>query len=652
MDVNSNIIFSLDTEGEFVILNSDKLYENVSVIKNYIEDVTINEGTIYREFRWSSDSFDYSNWIELTEENLQQITSANFFVDFKYTLQTAGNVVIRSVVLDVEYDNCTDKNWVPNNIAYPKEKGSRHYPLRVRPFTFNPYKQNQSIKLHKDLSYMMNNLHGHDVVYFRSAPQQRNRDVLLGEYTISFVEDPICVKVLVPNNDFPDNKVNYGMFGVDFELPFEVHLDKRYFESIFGHNKHPQKMDIIYFPLNNRIYEITSSSLVRDFMQEPVYWKASLIKYQPKASRIESTDIKDIIGDMTTGIEELFGKEIEGQMEKITIKQHSKDKSSKFDPIREYLDPNLLVEEYNLENAYTTISQYYYNLSTLYKEKKEYTTGIRYKITSSLLENEDRMYTCWFKEIYERPLEKDVLLIDRNETNELTIYFRYGIPNLKESQWLEIYDKKTAGFSLFGEITYVNYDPSALKVKMLVPPYHLELMDTNYPDWQAFTSLMGRNYFRRNFIDGYNKETEKGILIDTFNGKWIRVVINDKFYWYPLNIELNSEEYYGLIVSFSNKFKQLCIYIYRINNNKDTSLNCIYKNIINNITNEEYETGVKYEIKSSNLYLTNIRLMKNLLEEEKHSLWLNQNIIKDSDLGLIIDNAIPKLRLPYIGNVK
>ena len=73
---------------------------------------------------------------------------------------------------------------------------------------------------------------------------------------------------------------------------------------------------------------------------------------------------------------------------------------------------------------------------------------------------------------------------------------------------------------------------------------------------------------------------------------------------------------------------------------------------INNINIEERSILSKYELKNSSLKLTNIRLLRDTIEEEKHSLWLNRNIVRDSDLAIIIDNAIPKMRLPYMGQAK
>ena len=126
---------------------------------------------------------------------------------------------------------------------------------------------------------MVNKVFGLEANYYSVQPQGRGKDVILREYTLFNVVDEKCVKILVPQNQFPDNKINFDPFGLQFEDVFEVQMDKRYFESIFGRGSQPRKRDIIYFPLTNRIYEINSTYLFRDFMQAPVYFKMELKKY-------------------------------------------------------------------------------------------------------------------------------------------------------------------------------------------------------------------------------------------------------------------------------------------------------------------------------------------------------------------------------------
>jgi hypothetical protein len=107
---------------------------------------------------------------------------------------------------------------------------------------------------------------------------------------------------------FPDNKLNMGPFGPDFEIPFEIQVDKDYFQKIFGEGTGPQKRDVIHFPRTGRVYEVSSSYLFRDFMNEPLYFKVMLIKWLPK-SNVDQSESLNNLEAFTVSASKLFGKE-------------------------------------------------------------------------------------------------------------------------------------------------------------------------------------------------------------------------------------------------------------------------------------------------------------------------------------------------------
>jgi hypothetical protein len=59
-----------------------------------------------------------------------------------------------------------------------------------------------------------------------------------------------------------------------------------------------------------------------------------------------------------------------------------------------------------------------------------------------------------------------------------------------------------------------------------------------------------------------------------------------------------------------------------------------------------------YKIITSPLYISNIRLFKQMIDIDKQSIVLNQNIVRDAQLAHIIDNAQPLLKLPKFANRK
>lgn len=650
--------FILDNKDDFVILKSKDPYNKVISINSIVETIVSSTGTIKKEFRWSIDSATFSQWIILTLENLQDLIKydkdVKFWVEYKYTLLTAGHFEITSTTLNVTMFDDRMNNFVPLPIAFSVETGNGYHPLNIKPFSFNPYKNNNkpALRLQKDLSFIVQNMYGHDVTYFRAVPDIRSRDVILGEWTLYNVSDPVCAKILIPNNDIPDGKFMFEMMGIEFEAPLEVHIDKRYFEYLFGEGTFPQKRDIIHIPLTNRMMEVNSSQPVYDFMDEILYFKLDLKKYQKKSHVLQSDSVQELISSVTTGVEELFNEEIQQQILKVTEPQHTIEKTTQHDPTREYLNPNLFIENEVWNNNYTAISEFNYNFSKTYIKDDKYSTAIRYKTQMNWPITDDRAYTAWFKEVKLDVIEKKIASVIISG-NTITVDYMYAIPKLREGQWMEIIDSQVPGFSIIGEIEYVNYDPSRLRVRISISEYLKTLINTNYPNWATSSTLIGRQTARRNFLTGYNPDTLKGLILDTFDGKWFRLILNDIEYWTPITTTLDYDKYYGIVVNISNKFNQLSFYIYEIiPNSKSTNLKCIFKSVLNNVESEDRSTTSKLELKNSMIQLTNIRFLTETIEEEKHSLFLNQNVIRDGDLAIIVDNAIPRTRLPYMGVAK
>jgi hypothetical protein len=189
-------------------------------------------------------------------------------------------------------------------------------------------------------------------MYARAVPMAVGRDVTLHEWTLYDVDDPKCIKVMVPKNEFPDNQISFNPMGLDFEMPFECHIVKEYYEELFGIGTGPQKRDIIYFPLTNRIYEIESSYLFKGIMQKEVYWKINLQKYAPKSNRYEPQDLREQLDIMSFDAEEQFGEEVELNSINLTDPQQFDPKigSNKYDPIRLNINDSLIISNTKVEN--------------------------------------------------------------------------------------------------------------------------------------------------------------------------------------------------------------------------------------------------------------------------------------------------------------
>jgi len=108
----------------------------------------------------------------------------------------------------------------------------------------------------------------------------------------------------------------------------------------------------------------------------------------------------------------------------------------------------------------------------------------------------------------------------------------------------------------------------------------------------------------------------------------------------------------------SNTFNQLTAYLYRLDKPltytnpqaQDSTLTPIYsetKDLNGPIT---VNSGSVWSVLGSPVDLTNIRIFEIPIEEESHDAVLNQYVVRDTQLALIVDNAIPQIQLLKMDN--
>lgn len=644
--------------GEFVILSSNEPYKNLLNVTSIIEEYTTESISIEKQFRWSSDNLTFSNWIELSLINLNNSLpfgeDSQFWIQFKLELLEDGSTEIEYFQLKGSYHNTTLDYAYPFPLAYGRDSERNYYPDKSFNFKWNPYNFQKAIKLHKDLSYIVNQMHGIDVQYYKADPQLRSKNIVLMEWGLLKYREPCDFKIVVPRNTFPDNKFNFGPFGQELEVPFEIHIDKRYFENQFGNGTGPQKSDAIYIPMNDRMYIVESSTLQKTFMNESIFWKVNLKKHTRNISVIENESVKVNIDELTTGLEDMFKEDnLELQLD-IVNPQQLKDKTIVSDPIREYINNmNSFIVQYNLDNYNNTISQYYYDMNSAFTALESlYEPSVRYKYINSFKTTENRVYTSWFNINNISSINRNVTNVQFIDDNEIRFDFQYKIPNVQENQILIIKDKTKSDFLIYGTVKTL-YNGSVNKyVTITCDTSILEYANSVNANWVDSTDLIGELGYRRNLLYGYDEEENKGLQIDIFNNNFLRIVRNDVYDLIPIEFDYN--KWYGIVINILNEYGQLSVNLYERKNVSERSnkLNEVFEYSVNNIDKLDLSSNTKFQLLSSPIRITNIRFLSEQLEKEKHNVFLNMNVIKDGSKALIIDNAIPRLNNPYIGVVK
>jgi hypothetical protein len=144
--------------------------------------------------------------------------------------------------------------------------------------------------------------------------------------------------------------------------------------------------------------------------------------------------------------------------------------------------------------------------------------------------------------------------------------------------------------------------------------------------------------------------------------------LNDTIINSPLQFTPVYGDWYSIVVNFSNVYKQISANVWEmsydpVNPNEQTSkLNKVHEvvrmftdpilfnapSVINNDTASPFygTDDNSYKIFTGPIFLTNIRLFKNMIDIDTQSTVLNQNVVRDAQLAHIIDNAKPLLKAP------
>jgi hypothetical protein len=717
--------------GNYRIISWSEPFKKVEQFRGWIIDTTGEEPPqifLKLEYRWSINGSNWSLWSLLTTQSVQSIVldpNNSFYVEVRITAWSdeeasptyppgttlSPPILLNDFELDLKYQvlDPRDSMSVPSPIC---GKELTDYPIVFSDcdFTFKPYDVNRAINLYQDLSKVVNNLFGHESVYYSVQPQGRGKDVLIKEYTLFDVVDEKCVKIMVPNNTFPDAQIKFDTYGLNFVQPFEVHIDRKYFESIFGKGAQPRKRDIIYFPITNRIYQIDSMYVFRDVNNYPVYFKIQLVKYEFKQNtKFLDPTAEQGLKDYTVNTKDLFGDEVQAEEIDITKPQQYAITSQRReeDPIREYISKGLPIMEYDLNNNWTIVFNNYYDLDRLFIEDSalldvtsptvplpEEKDAIRWKARPVLGADEERAFTCWFKiknyldksKLVPKAAPKLALSIDNIGTGEIT-YSTYPIVH-----------KFTKGLNPNGYISVLgdSVRSGGFEIIEIVDQYKFKVKDSgasapiNTNGWKvqkAQSRTLFDGYYNGNGIlldfiwsgsNGTNPVTNEYLQTGSF-----RIKINDLEISSPFGINHqstigtfipNTDDWFGFVFNFSNIFRQYALRVWKLTYDPDnpatqtSELSMVHS--AEGITTKAYTFDIQesietdydsvyygtnnysYKTKSSPLYVTNYRLFNQMIGDEKQSTMLNQNIVDDARFAIIIDNAKPVLKLPKVARTR
>jgi hypothetical protein len=440
---------------------------------------------------------------------------------------------------------------------------------------FRPYDvMAPGIQLYRDLSCAVSEMFGHCVRYFKTQARIESADPVLKEYSLFDVTAVKDIKIMVPDNAFPDNALKFMPFDMDFGDGMEVHIVKEHFERAFGYDDLPEQKDYLYFPLIDRMFEVHSAYLYRDFMMGEYYYKVMLYKWQDKLNVMRPPEIDAYVDEITENFDEILQPEIDREFQEITKPlQYRTVSIGGFDHVRSSINEQLIIKNSDLTNYFTIVGKYFYEMDKVIDQNE---LAVKYKLSVDRGSNENTAFSMWFT------------TKKRNFQPQLNTYdnLMYGY-NSTENKGYKI---------------NLNYSPGAT------------------PN-SAVTSS-------------------------------IDLIVNSNVYSFAGLPQLAPDKWYGLVINHMNEFDQATVHIWEMlfnpnqpTQNKTTNLRLIYSKVVTISPQEVKPTNTTFQLLAGTYNSTNLRIWKESIEEEKQALLLNQYVVRDSDQTLLIDNAVPPLRM-------
>lgn len=640
--------------GDAILISLQEPYKNVVEVLGFSDETEGETTSVYfnKSFRWGIDGVTYSDWISLTTGGLTGLllNPINpFWVQYKYEQVGDGTLEFKSIALEIVTDggvickipqiDCCDSGSM---------SGSQNLVVDCCGTSWNPYDLSRASQMYNQLSAVASNLFGFCVKYFKTASDQRSRDVILKEYSLFNVIANADVKIMIPDNELPTREIQFNPLMMDFPVQFEVHIVKSAFEQVFGIGARPQMRDYLYFEQYlNKMYEIDAVAEADDFLYAGSYWRVSLVPFQQRTAVLyPNKNIEEVKDSLVSNVEDKFKEERNNEFDDVRKpNQYNTIGTLANDYVRRILDKRLLIKEENVYNNWTIISKYNYQLGTM----SRFSDAVEYRYNKGWKQTDDRAFTFWIRPKYVNPIGINIVIteIDSNTDGRVKLNFAVlptGANALVVGDWVNV--AGTASYNGIHRIIAIENNSIDIDT-----PYVNNVIQNN-PKFNKEAS--------NQFIVYENSLLPLTDLVSFFHTpNWFIIKINNNYFKFNLkaqNITLIGNSWYAFVINLNSLARQLSLFIYETVETTG-SINPGVSSVLSNVFTEtkEYEPSIvldegSWKLLGCSLDITNIRIWKKPIEEEQHDLVLSQYIVRDTHLTLLLDNASPQLLLPKQSN--
>lgn len=339
------------------------------------------------EIRFSIDGVNYSAWLPFPTDltNLSNILNnriVNVWFEFRFTRVSTipSTIILTQIVIDYTLQEIAEELCpIPcaSSCGIPTEEIGRcskefnscsgvTVSCDSALFRINDYAGALAC-LYNQVAEASAAMTSWNVYYFQVKPTIESKDIILHEYTLHNVVAAKMLPVIVPDNTFPSSDLQFSSFDLGFSEDFEIIIMKNSFENAFGLNERPNLRDFLYFPIQNRLWEVHGANLAReDFMQFPNQYKVKLYKWQDKKNISREPQFDNVVNAIATNFEELFREEELEEFDKVTHPlQYKLITVGDGDHIRQSISEDLVISDTEIDNFFTKVAKNVYNLNTV-----------------------------------------------------------------------------------------------------------------------------------------------------------------------------------------------------------------------------------------------------------------------------------------------
>ena len=380
-------------------------------------------------------------------------------------------------------------------------------------------------------------------IWARATPVINSEDIVLQEYTLTEVglECPKVIRAVVSNTDYNPGEYTIDLFNLQYVQPLEINVTIQEWQAVFGNTSMPQKGDVLYIDIYNKLFEVQSSELMYTIAAMPTYYKVILSKYNPTQSRRETEEFRESVEDLTISQTDLFGDLISEEVaDNNATVETGYNNTTYVDPQKDF-DINSIIVKQIFGSDNNLICNAYYDFTNT-EANIVYHTDMIYERSA---ERNHLIYSCWCKNGVNEIKTGTVKAMSFYSKDAHNWYFIIGTTlklNIGDSVTI------TRGSLLKINATIVELDCQP-GYGLAIKTADMSKANKKLTKWYDNPSVLKiYKISKTNLLRGYDSDN-KQIFDITYRTNEIVIQVNNKVKNIPVNIDMSIWNYFMIDLS-------------------------------------------------------------------------------------------------------